>query len=96
MVTSFKHYNDVMDGRAAVRFLSFPRAGTGLWDYLKWVKTTEILIWCARNHLSQIKQRQEECLRLYLNVLLNWKIWAEAWDFQQFDILTSVDSDEPL
>ena len=23
-------------------------------------------------------------------------IWAVAWDFQQFDILTSVDSDEPL
>ena len=23
-------------------------------------------------------------------------IWAAAWDFQQFDILTSVDSDEPL
>ena len=23
-------------------------------------------------------------------------IWAEAWDFQQFGILTSVDSDEPL
>ena len=22
--------------------------------------------------------------------------WASAWDFQQFDILTSVDSDEPL
>ena len=22
--------------------------------------------------------------------------WAAAWDFQQFDILTSVDSDEPL
>ena len=24
------------------------------------------------------------------------QIWASAWDFQQFDILTSVDSDEPL
>ena len=24
------------------------------------------------------------------------KIWAVAWDFQQFDILTSVDSDEPV
>ena len=24
------------------------------------------------------------------------KFWATAWDFQQFDILTSVDSDEPL
>ena len=23
-------------------------------------------------------------------------IWATAWDFQQFDILTSVDSDEPV
>ena len=36
MVTSFKHYNDVMDRRAAsvrrraaVRFLYFPRAGAG-------------------------------------------------------------------
>ena len=27
MVTSFKHYNDITDRRAAVRFLSFPRAG---------------------------------------------------------------------
>ena len=24
------------------------------------------------------------------------KIWASAWDFQQCDILTSVDSDEPV
>ena len=23
-------------------------------------------------------------------------IWAAAWDFQQFDILTSVDSGEPV
>ena len=23
-------------------------------------------------------------------------IWAAAWDFQQFDILTGIDSDEPL
>ena len=30
MVTSFKHYNDVTDQRAAVRFLSFPRAGMGV------------------------------------------------------------------
>ena len=30
MVTSFKHYNDIMDRRVAVRFLSFPGAGTGL------------------------------------------------------------------
>ena len=26
---------------------------------------------------------------------LDWN-WAAAWDFQQFDTLTSVDSDEPL
>ena len=25
-----------------------------------------------------------------------YHIWASAWDFQQFDILTSVDSDNPL
>ena len=30
MVTSFKHYNDVTDRSAAVRFISFPRAGTVL------------------------------------------------------------------
>ena len=31
----------------------------------------------------------------WLPCLLSY-IWASAWDFQQFDILTSVDSDKPL
>ena len=26
----------------------------------------------------------------------NQLIWAAAWDFQQFDILSSADSDDPL
>ena len=35
-------------------------------------------------------------------IILNWPlytlsiIWASAWDFQQYDILICVDSDEPL
>ena len=47
MVTSFEHYNDVTDQRAAdmqlFALFSVPWAGTGMW-----VKTTEIRIWCAR------------------------------------------------
>ena len=31
-----------------------------------------------------------------LSLTRNIKIWAAAWDFQRFDILTCVDSDEPL
>ena len=49
MVTSFEHYNDVTDRRAAVRFLSFPRVGTG---FVRWVKKEEIAIWCALKHQS--------------------------------------------
>ena len=43
-----------MDQHVAVRCLSFPRAGMGCeielshMNYLTWVKTTEIPIWCAR------------------------------------------------
>ena len=47
------------------------------------------------------------CIGLYLRLEMqairndvffchNYNNWAAAWDFQQFDILTSVDSDEPL
>ena len=53
MVTSFQHYNGVTDHvRTACGycFLSFPKTGTGMREkqYLTWVKTTEIPIWCAR------------------------------------------------
>ena len=34
------------------------------------------------------------CVLLYTPLLI--EIWASAWDFQQFDILTSVDSYEPV
>ena len=35
-----------------------------------------------------------EVTKFYLNFDIHK--WASAWDFQQFDILTCVDSDEPL
>ena len=39
------HHGLMSDQRAAFRFLSFPWAGTVMWDR---VKTMEIPIWCAR------------------------------------------------
>ena len=52
----------------AGRFLSFPRAGKGMrYNFLIWVKTTEISIWCERNTLlTQVKSPGLKVIKLFM------------------------------
>ena len=56
---------------------------------------------CCKSHVAaQINLLQAmslfSCIQAHTQVIISYGIWAAAWDFQQFDILTSVDSDEPV
>ena len=59
-------------------------------SYAKLSFDNTIHLWQGHSKRPQIKHYKG-------NPLYNQNaIWAAAWDFQQFDILTNVDSDEPL
>ena len=44
-----------------------------------------------------LSRKQDYLMKLSLFITAQSRVkWASACDFQQFDILTSVDSDEPV
>ena len=57
-------------------------------------RTSWLLVWCTSCTFwwSRSSWRTRS---VFIFLLLQY-IWAVAWDFQQFDILTSVDSEEPV
>ena len=54
---------------------------------ITWGMTLITWCWSNRNHVNTIT---------HVITAEQTVIWAAAWDFQQFDIWTSVDLDEPL
>ena len=48
---------------------------------------------CKENNFWQLLNNMSRCTHPEINWII---FWAVAWDFQQFDVLTSVDSDETL